>query len=199
MEDYRSNSNKSKEPAHAEQIDEHRVKSVVTKPTKKKKKSGIRRMGELIVPEDMNNVKSYVFFDVLLPALKKTLYDVISNGSHMMLFGSSGKTERRTSYSSYYSNRKEEPSYSYSKRSSFDFNDIVISDRDEAESVIRAMEDLLDRYHLVRVADVYDLLDMSSSSNWTDNRYGWTDISGARVVSDYDGYRIKLPRPLPLD
>ena len=37
------------------------------------------------------------------------------------------------------------------------------------------------------------------TGNYTDNKYGWTNIRNAEVVRVRDGYRIKLPRALPID
>ena len=37
------------------------------------------------------------------------------------------------------------------------------------------------------------------SGNYTDNKYGWTDIRNASVIRVRDGYMIKLPKALPLN
>jgi hypothetical protein len=203
MEDYRSNSNKSKERAQTEPVEEHRINAIVSS-SKTKKKSGIRKFSDLIVQEDAANVRSYIVTDVLVPAVKKTISDIVKSGIDMFLYGESrrkigGGYSSPVSYSSLYDGPKREQRNSFSRRSSFDFNDIIIPDRSDAESVLLAMEDLIERYGLVRVADVYDILDMSSSSNFTDNRYGWTNIPNDAIVRDYDGYRINLPSPSPID
>ena len=59
------------------------------------------------------------------------------------------------------------------------------------------MEELIDMYQLVSVADFYDLVGVSG--NYTDNRYGWTNVRNAYVVRVRDGYMIKLPKALPLN
>ena len=61
------------------------------------------------------------------------------------------------------------------------------------------MEDLLDQYKLVSVADLYDLVGISG--DYTDNKYGWTNLRNARVerLRYEDGYILKLPKALPLD
>ena len=67
----------------------------------------------------------------------------------------------------------------------------------EAEKVLQSMDDLIDTYGIVSVADYYDLVDVTSQ--YTDNHYGWTDIRNARVVRVSDGYMIKLPKALPIN
>ena len=69
--------------------------------------------------------------------------------------------------------------------------------RGEAEEVLIKMDELIATYKVVRVADFYDLVGISSS--YTDNNYGWTDIKSATVVHVREGYMIKLPKALPLD
>ena len=49
----------------------------------------------------------------------------------------------------------------------------------------------------VKIADLYDLVGMDS--NYTDNRYGWTNLRSAQVVRVRDGYLLKLPKALPLN
>ena len=48
------------------------------------------------------------------------------------------------------------------------------------------------------VADLYDLVGLNH--NFTDNKYGWTNLRNAQPVRDRDGYYIlKLPRAVPID
>lgn len=51
------------------------------------------------------------------------------------------------------------------------------------------MDELIDTYKLVSVADLKDLVGITG--NYTDNRYGWTSIRSAEVVRVRDGYTIK--------
>ena len=67
----------------------------------------------------------------------------------------------------------------------------------EAEDVLERMDELIATYQVVSVADFYDLVGVSG--NYTDNKYGWTDIRNASVIRVRDGYMIKLPKALPLN
>ena len=202
MEDYRSNSIKSKMTVKTEeQTENHRVENVLSAPVKTKKKSGFKKLSELSVQEDAENVKTYILIDVLLPAFKKAISDVVTNGVDMLLYGgtkrsNSGTYGSKISYRSYYEDRRE-PRKSSFTRPVYDFDEILIPNRAEAEEVILRMVELIDVYGVARVGDFYELVGMTG--NYTDNKYGWTDIGTAHVVRDRDGYIIKLPRPLPLD
>ena len=55
----------------------------------------------------------------------------------------------------------------------------------------------MDTYGLVRVADLKDLVGISD--NYTDNKYGWTNIRNAEIVRVRDGYMIKMPKAVPID
>lgn len=74
-----------------------------------------------------------------------------------------------------------------------DLDEIVFMTRVEAEEVLTQMFDILDRFEAVKVADLWELV--GQSSNYTDNRYGWTDLQGTNVMRTRGGYLIDLPRP----
>ena len=116
MEEYKSNSHKSRQNQN-DDIPEKRVEKVVSGSVKSKKKNGLQKITNVFVPEDVDDVKSYIFEDIMVPA--------------------------------------------------------------------------------VSVADFYDLVGVSG--NYTDNKYGWTDIRNASVIHVRDGYMIKLPKALPLN
>ena len=82
-------------------------------------------------------------------------------------------------------------------RTGYDYDDIILESYGEAEDVLERMDELIATYQLVSVADFYDLVGVSG--NYTDNKYGWTDIRNASVMRVRDGYMIKLPKALPLN
>jgi hypothetical protein len=82
-------------------------------------------------------------------------------------------------------------------RSLHNFDEIVLDKRVEAEEVLDRMDAWIDKYDSVSVADFYEMCGVSS--NYTDNKYGWTDLRGAAIQHVRGGYLIKLPPPEPLD
>lgn len=202
MEEYVSNSHKSKEEAAKKA--EKKIEPVVTGAVKQRKKSEIRKLTDVFVSEDVGNVKSYILMDVLVPAIKKAVSDIVTNGVDMLLYGESGRTKKRdagasrVSYRSYYEKERERREGIGSRvQTGYDFDEYVLNNRGEAEEVLSQMDDLIDRYKVVTVADYCELIGVRS--RYTDNNYGWTSIRNARVVPVRDGYVIKLPKVMPLD
>lgn len=79
MEEYKPNSHKSKEE-RKESIPEKHVEKVISGTVKPKKKSEMQKFADVFISEDVNNVKSYIVMDVLVPAIKKAISDIVTNG-----------------------------------------------------------------------------------------------------------------------
>lgn len=200
MDDYKPNSYKSKE----KRPEDKKLEKVVSGAAKVKKKSEARKLTDIFISEDVTNVKSYVFFDVLVPAIKKAIDDIVSDGIHMILYGGKGRKHdnrpsgSKVSYNRMYDDDRREIRSGSSAGSRFDYDNIIFDSRGDAESVLMAMEEVINLYGVVRVADLYDLADVTTS-NYAANRYGWDNIRNADVVRVRDGWMIKLPRPYPID
>lgn len=203
MFDYKPNSHASKE--RDKQTDEKRVKEKVVKGTvKTKKKNGVRKFTEDFIPGDVHDVKTYIFSDVLIPAIKDTISDIVKNGVDMILFGVTGRSGRKPisskiSYSDYYGSRNSTRDRFSDPRTriSYSYDDIILESRGEAEEVLCRLDEIIDLYGVARVADLHDLVGVTG--NYTDNHYGWTNLRNADVVRvSGGGYRLKLPKALPI-
>lgn len=197
MEDYKANSHRSKEE---QKLPEKKVQPVV-KGKVTKKKNNVRKLTDTFVSEDIQNVKSYVLMDVLVPAVKKAISDIVTNGIDMLLYGETGRTKKSNastvSYRSYYDNRRDDRYSSSRTRTGYSYDDVILETRGEAEDVLTRMDELIDTYGSVSVADMYDLVGMSC--NYTDNKYGWTNLRNAEPVRVRDGYLLKMPKATPID
>ena len=194
MEDYKPNSHRSKEEVNNPPAEKKEIKPVV-KGKVVKKKNNVRKLTDVFVSEDVQNVKSYILMDVLVPAIKKAISDIVTNGIDMMLYGESGRTKKRSSadyvsYNRYYDRRDRDERYVTKSRYSYD--DIIFESRAEAEEVLDRMSEIIDTYGAVSVADLYDLVDVSGT--YTDNNYGWDNLHNAEAVRVRDGYILKLPK-----
>ena len=195
MENYPSNSHKARE-----EVAEKKVEKVVSGKTSTKKKSGIRKLSDTFLSEDVSNVKSYIFSEVLLPAAKKLVSDIVTNGTNMLLYGeikNKKGNSSKVSYSRYYDDRSRDYR-SPVVRNNFDYDEIIFETRGDAEAVLDAMYDILNQYKVVSVAELYDLASITTH-NYTCNNYGWIDLRGSSVVRVRDGYILKLPRALAID
>lgn len=203
MEEYKPNSNKYKEEQKAELVEKKKVEKVVKGPVKTKKKSGLTKFAETFISEDAKNVKSYIFSDVLIPSLKKAITDIVTDGINMILYGGTGKGKKNSSisnvsYRSYYDQRDRDryASDNPRTRSGYNYDDVILDTRGEAEEVLHQMMELIETYDVVSVADLYDLVGITG--NYTDNNYGWTNVRNTEIVRVRDGYMLKLPKVLPI-
>lgn len=180
-----------------------KVEKVVNGTVKTKKKSEMNKLKDLFISEDAANVKSYILMDVLVPAVKKAISDIVTDGVSMILFGTTGNRSSRgnSSFISYdkFSRREDDRRYGSTRtRSGYSFDDIYLESRGEAEEVLSRMDELIDMYGVVSVADLYDLVGITG--NYTDNKYGWTNIRNAEPVRAMGGgYMLKLPKALPIN
>ena len=198
--DYKPNSHKYKEEQKNLPAERKKVEKVVTGKVKTKKKSEASKLKDIFISEDVSNVKSYIFMDVLIPAAKKAISDIVSNGIDMILYGETRgrKSSSGASYVSYrdYSRRDDRQDTSRT-RTGYDYDDIILETRGEAEDVLERMNELIDMYDVVSVADLYDLV--GKSCNYTDNKYGWTNIRNAEPIRVRDGYLLKMPKAGPIN
>lgn len=201
----KSNSHASKNrPANTEEKSvERKVQKKVTTGKVTTKKNEVRKFTDIFVAEDINNVKSYLVMDVLIPAAKKLVTDIVKDGIDMLLYGESRPRDSRrhganVSYSKYYDDRKEDRRSRPATSARFNFDDIIFEDRTEANTVLQGMYEILEEYDgMVSVGDMYDLAGVSCE--YTAYNYGWTSLRDVKPVRCYDGgYRLDLPKARPL-
>lgn len=192
------------------------VKRIVQGEVVQRKKPLHKRFAENFLDGDSKSVADYIVFDVLLPALKDTMADVMTQGVERTLYGEVRSPGRRAggrpgghggpvNYGNRYNpanNRhagfREDPrQMSRRGRAAHDFDEIVLTSRAEAEEVIDQMFQHILKYDQITVADLYSMVGISSE--YTDQKYGWEDIAGAGVSRlRTGGYLLNLPRPEPL-
>lgn len=187
------------------QKDEKNTKKVIQGEAIRRKKTRTSIFGEVFA-----SAFSSVVSDVLLPAAKDMIADTITQTVDRVLFGESRTRHRsstpqsgRNGYVSYnnYSQRKkpQEDVRKVSKRvrSRHDFDEIILGSRAEAEEVLDRLYDIVGQFDSASVSDLFDLVGVESQ--YTDDDWGWTDLSGATVRRVRSGYLLDLPRPEFLD
>ena len=191
------------------------------KATVRQKSKSARALGYFI-NDDIGSVREWVFKEVLVPKIKDILYSVITGSSSMMLYGdtrgvrsSRGRREPpRESYSEYYrdyygrGSRPQPPRRDTYDRAAivnrYGINTDIELTYEDAEDVIRAMQDYLDMYPTIDVYKYYEFCFDDTEMppiDYTLRDYGWTNIDGARPIPSRNGmYIIRFPRrPVPID
>ena len=207
--DFPSNS-VTKKPANPA---EKNLEKVVTGSVKQQKRGLGRRIAETFIEDNTKTVGDYVVHDVLVPAAKTMISDMVGGGIEMLLFG--GRRGSRTtrdggrSYVNYnslsYRPQNREVlgktggirEISRTSRARHDFGEIILETRGEAEEVLSLLVEAVDQYGVASVADLYELVGIASS--FTDNKYGWTDLRNAGVNRVRGGYLINLPRTVCIE
>ena len=198
----KTNRNKQKEETIGKApVNEKRAEKVVHGKVKTKKNE-MRKLTNVFISEDASNVKNYIIMDVIVPAVKKALYDLVVGALDITLYGGRGNGKRpsadKVSYRDYNSISKSGDRLYEGTRttSGYSYDDIVVETRGEAEAVLSRMDEIMEEYEIVRVADLYDLVGITG--DYTDNKYGWTNIRNASIVRVRDGYKINMPRAIPI-
>lgn len=205
MEEYKSNSDKSKRAAQQAETQKLPTKKVISGKAKLKK-SNTGKVKELFIASDGTTVKDYIVHDIVIPTIKKTLYDILVNGLGLTLFGDAKGNRPNSgssiSYVKYYDDRYGRNDYvtpSYRARTGYSYSDVVVDTKAEAEELLDRLVEMINNYGKASVLDLYDLAGLRTYN--TDDNYGWTrsDIRDARIVRDFNGWCLKMPRPQPIN
>ena len=188
------------------------VKPVVQGKVTVKKQPAAKRLRESLGLEETRTVGDYLVWDVLVPAAKETIADVVKKGIDVFLYGGSSPSRVRrsgsrshVSYDGYYGRNRNRDykearaSSRYSDRMRFDFREFVFDDRRDAESILSELCEIADTYGIAKVSDFYSLAGETERSNFTDHNYGWDALGSAGVERVRDGWVVALPRPIPLN
>ena len=192
-------------PGNSEQVlndtQKKKIEKVVTSETSKKKKSLGEKIKETLFGGDAKNVGEYILYDVMIPALKETIVDMIRSGTEMFFLG-----ERRNSRSPYrrvdgnrdynrISRRDDEPRpISRSARANHDFSEVKFTTRRDAQAVLDKLNEVLDEYDVVSVEEFYIFANVETT--YMDKKWGWTNVDGTNIYPIRDGkYILTLPRP----
>lgn len=208
------------EPMHTQNLQkdiaptEKRVQKVVKNPVKIKKNE-VRKLADIFISEDVANVKEYIFMDVLVPAIKKAIYDIVTNGIDMFLYGGNGRgtstnnSGGKVSYRNYYDQKNRNTTSSYrgseSTRSSnaFDYMDISFDTRRDAELVLDQLQSAISKFGYATINDFYDSIPDEMLPDtfvpYTGAKYGWINLSGVRAVNVRGRWVLNLPKAVGID
>lgn len=197
------NSNASKQAlTRSSDIERERHVEQIATGKKVPQSAGSKFLSNLFA-DDISNIKEYILWDVLMPAFKNAISDTITNGIDMLLFGQTrtGRSTKKVNYSGIYSgssrvirfnDRDKEEDRPRRGISGYSFQEIVLPTRTEAEDVLWHLRKIEQQYGMVSVADMYDAV--GETSDFTDNKWGWSDLDGATIQRVSDGFVIRMPR-----
>ena len=167
-----------------------------------------QKIKRAFVANEVGDVKSYAIFEVVIPAAKRVIKDLIMNSIDMVFYGKPMGRDRDRDRGTY---------YQYSRRVDRDDRDrdrdrdrqrsegrmdVGIRDLDrvrfeDKEDAIDALAYLFDNIEEYGVATVSDFLSNAGiNTNPIHNKWGWYDLSGSSVREDPDGgWYCDMPKP----
>lgn len=200
IEDYKSNSDASRREAQ----EEKKVEPVVSSPGKIRKKGGALKVVSGFVEENLGSVLSYIWTDVLKPNIKKAISEMVNTGTDMLLYGESKPSNKRSitqkvSWRDYYDREPERVNSRYLRPQTAvpSYDDILYDTRGDAEAVLASLRDMIARYGLATILDLYDAAQVPTD-NYTLKRYGWDNLDSGYAHRVRDGYILVLPKAKPL-
>lgn len=221
MEEFPSNSKYAKTRDEVKSIEAapKRVERVVTGEVMRRKKPLTSRIKETFMGDDSTSIGEYVIVDVIVPAIKDLLYDATMEVVERSLFSGSGRSPgrrtrhrggSRTNYNGFSRDprdrggrdrdrdRDEPRKMSSRARANHEFDEIILPTRVEAKEVLDRMFSFLEKFDEVTVAELYHMVGVTP--DYTDERYGWTDLRGSSISHERNGgYLLNLPRPEQLE
>lgn len=204
------NSHKEREVALPKKEEEPRepVQKIVEGKVTTRKQPWWKRAARNMVAEDAQSVGDWILTDVIVPAAKNLILEIVIGSTERTLLGGSRNRRGvrgglRGEITGLRSTRYDqmgpgEPRRMLSRetRARHDFDEVVLDSRSEAIAVVEDLIARVIRYGAASVADLYDLVGVTGS--FADQRWGWTDLSTADVRQSRGGWLLDLPQPEPL-
>lgn len=181
---------------------------------KLKERTFKQKVRSAFIADDVVNIKDYIVFDVVIPAIKTTFRNLIVNTVDLSLFGKvgGGKRDRGNgdtyiSYDRAYGGRSGGERMYSPRPQTRDNGSIDVREIDrvwfeteqEANDVIYMCREIYDaNAGVLSVAEFLDAAQMKTSP--IHHKWGWIDIShaSAEPYPDGSGWYVNLPRPRPL-
>lgn len=169
------------------------------------KKSLGKKLEETFLSATFAEVITDCVSEVVIPSVKNMLYDAISGGFQMLLWGEirdGGKRGRNGPYVDYASrsrysttsSKRDDPPF---KKAHRNIDDVYFETKSDAYNVLDNLMAAVDKYGEVRVSDLNDLI--GEAGEFTDEKFGWTNLSRAEIKRYRNGWLLVLPNVIPLD
>lgn len=209
-----NNSDKASKGTATDAKKPKKLKAIVKGKVIKQKKTAIDKFKDAFLGES-ENLGDYIMYDVLVPAFRDTISDMgfgvierlFGNGRSRSSYSNSVVRDRGRSYISYNNvsndnrrssrnSRDDRRDLDKGSRARHNFENVIFTSRGEAEDVLAHLVDMIMEYGEATVRSFYELSNIES--DYTDDKYGWTNLRDAYVDRTRDGHIIVFPPTRPL-
>lgn len=187
--------------------EEKHIEKVITGKVVSKPKSGFKKFIGKFVESDAHSISEHVQNEIIIPTIKDTIVNVVQRSIEIFMYGGSVSPRKnnrfgkslisKVSYEDYYDNRIRQNKVRSRAAQGYDYDDIILESRGDAQLVLDQLDDLIERYGVVSVADLCETVDIPH--NFTAQKFGWNNIRNARIQNVHGGWLIKMPKAEPLD
>lgn len=185
------------------------------------KKSFGAKLKETFIADDARDVGEYIMWDIVIPAIKMTIYNVVVGSAGRIFLGNSQPPAGLSRRDGVTRIDRDRPSFSYStvstaraeakrtpamltapKSNNYDILDFEYDDRQKLEQAFDEMVNALDEYGRLTLDEYAEILSHYFSGipkmDYTANSWGWRSLSSASIVVSPGGYFLKMPKPMPI-
>lgn len=180
-----------------------------TKPTEIEPISGGVRMRNSKAGT-IRRVGNSLFEEIVLPGIKEMVFSFFQTGARRLIFGEYDQEShgvRRggfggravTQYNRAYGGARNagrtyyrQPAPPERAPDLNDYQDVIFDNLDDAHHVLGQLQACIADYGIATLGDFYARAGIGST-NYTHQRYGWTDLTGVRVETYHDGHVIAFP------
>jgi len=196
------------EETRAEGASKVELAPVVSGKVNIKKKSEGKKFLEAMFQGDLVTIKDSIVDNVFVPAIKELIWNTIERAVKGLMYGdfSSSRNSERNSiparqvdFTRFSDRRRRDDYYDRGHDDIYDYGEIFLQERRDAEALLDRINELLDKYQWVSVAQLYELAGLRG--RYTDHNYGWRerDRNDIYITTTRGGYLVKMPRPRPFD
>ena len=112
MDDYPSNSHKSKAQRMEPVPEKKKVEKIIDGAVKTRSKNSIQKFADALISGSVDDLRRYILMDVVLPKARDLIHDTIANINDAVFYGKDGdprkKSSHQASYRSYYDDSRQE-------------------------------------------------------------------------------------------
>lgn len=150
------------------------------------------------------DVMMYVFNDILKPAAKSMISEALVNAVQMVIFGGSDTNRinrggsSRVPYGRFYKEENRTTDIRRFQGRGKRVETIYLDTHGDALAVLESIEAHIYQYEVMSVADLYDMVGITSL-DFTNNNWGWVVTTGFDCrVSSNGGWRLVVPEPVQI-
>lgn len=183
-----------------------------------KRKTPGQRFRDIFIDErDLGAIGDSILRDVVKPALLEMIFTAGRDALSMFLFGDTRASRigglksyggivrdySSISTSSITRSRDRDRVDIYRSEDSPRYNNLVFEIRGDAENILFNMRDYINTYDDIQIVKLYELVREQTGiqipMTSQDAKFGWSDLTNARVRQVRGGYLLELPNPIVLE